>query len=204
MGGHPPGMGYPTSPGQQFDSPPSFRKPVNAAHSYAPFENLKIQDMDAFLEHIPRMPLVLQPHDVGHDDWIRCMEVCEFSRYFGGIIPLTEITSRPRISLAPGLVLTRANQAANLAHRPPYGTSSMLGTSTSSFLEVSKSSSTKAASGVQATSTVTSTLGCPLTKTTSCHRNLPCPADPILAPKRESWHSNMVPTDGDRMPRRPR
>jgi hypothetical protein len=36
---------------------------------------MKIQDMDDFYETMPRMPKVLVPHDVYHEDWIRFMQV---------------------------------------------------------------------------------------------------------------------------------
>ena len=36
---------------------------------------MKIQDMDDFFENLPRMPKVLVPHDVYHEDWIRFMQV---------------------------------------------------------------------------------------------------------------------------------
>jgi hypothetical protein len=37
---------------------------------------MKIQDMDDFYETMPRMPKVLVPHDVYHEDWIRFIQVC--------------------------------------------------------------------------------------------------------------------------------
>jgi hypothetical protein len=59
----------------QLPIPEAFGRPVNAAQPYTPFETMKIQEMDSFLDIIPRMPLVLQPHDVFHEDWIRLMQV---------------------------------------------------------------------------------------------------------------------------------
>jgi hypothetical protein len=59
----------------QLAAPEGFSRPINAAQPYTPFETMKIQDMDDFLEHVPRMPLVLQPHDVYHEDWTRLMQV---------------------------------------------------------------------------------------------------------------------------------
>lgn len=56
-------------------APDGFSRPPNLAQSYTRFEPLKIQDMDDFYENIPRMPLVLVPHDVHHEDWIRLMTV---------------------------------------------------------------------------------------------------------------------------------
>lgn len=74
----PSGLGQDGSyPGeQQLSSPPCFSRPVNAAQPYTPFETMKIQDMDDFAGQVPRMPAVLQPHDVYHEDWIRIMQVC--------------------------------------------------------------------------------------------------------------------------------
>jgi hypothetical protein len=61
---------------QQLPAPDAFSRPVNAAQPYTPFETIKIQNMDDFVDKMPKMPLVLQPHDVYHEDWIRFMEVC--------------------------------------------------------------------------------------------------------------------------------
>lgn len=63
------------SEGGRLAAPEGFSRPINAAQPYTPFETMKIQDMDDFIDHIPRMPLVLQPHDVYHEDWIRMMQV---------------------------------------------------------------------------------------------------------------------------------
>lgn len=57
-------------------APECFSRPINAAHPYTPFEPMKIQDMDFFLESLPRMPIVLQTHDVYAEDWTRLMDVC--------------------------------------------------------------------------------------------------------------------------------
>jgi hypothetical protein len=56
-------------------APEGFSRPPNAAQSYTNFETMKISDMDDFMDVIPRMPLVLVPHDVYHEDWIRLMTV---------------------------------------------------------------------------------------------------------------------------------
>ena len=58
--------------------PDGFSRPANLAQSYAFFETMKIQDMDDFYENMPRMPKVLVPHDVYHEDWIRFIQVCWF------------------------------------------------------------------------------------------------------------------------------
>lgn len=69
-----------TAGSQQLAAPEGFSRPINAAESYTPFETMKIQDMDDFLEHIPRMPMVLKPHDVYVEDWSRLMEVRHLQR----------------------------------------------------------------------------------------------------------------------------
>ena len=57
--------------------PEGFSRPPNRAQPYTQFDIMKIQDMDDFLDVIPRMPAVLVPHDVYHEDWIRLMQVSE-------------------------------------------------------------------------------------------------------------------------------
>lgn len=49
---------------------------------------MKIQDMEEFLEQIPRMPLVLVPHDVYHEDWIRLMT--DLAAAWVGRLPIPE------------------------------------------------------------------------------------------------------------------
>ena len=74
----------PLAPGeaqQMLSAPEGFSRPPNLAQPYTHFEMMKIQDMDDFLEVIPRMPLVLVPHDVYHEDWIRFMNVRCFSLF---------------------------------------------------------------------------------------------------------------------------
>lgn len=89
-------------------APEGFSRPPNAAQSYTNFETMKIQDMEEFLEQIPRMPLVLVPHDVYHEDWIRLMTVsshplclCSSSAHkvsLGSCSRLGRQTSHPRSS----------------------------------------------------------------------------------------------------------
>jgi hypothetical protein len=67
--------GYSGQQPEQLAAPEGFSRPINAAQPYTPFDTMKIQDMDGFLDNIPKMPLVLQPHDVYHNDWIRFMQV---------------------------------------------------------------------------------------------------------------------------------
>jgi len=57
----------------QLAAPEAFSRPPNAAQPYTPFNVMRIQDMDDFYDQIPRMPLVLDTHDVYHQDWIRFM-----------------------------------------------------------------------------------------------------------------------------------
>jgi hypothetical protein len=56
--------------------PDGFSRPANLAQSYTFFDTMKIQDMEDFYENMPRMPKVLVPHDVYHEDWIRFIQVC--------------------------------------------------------------------------------------------------------------------------------
>ncbi|KAK7470944.1 hypothetical protein VKT23_002359 [Stygiomarasmius scandens] len=109
------GVGFPTSApfpnpsphiGQQgqLSTPECFHRPINAAHSYTHFEPMKIMDMDSFLETIPRMPAVLQPHDVYIEDWNRLME--DVALAWSGRLP---VPTSP-----DGLKPKRATLAANL------------------------------------------------------------------------------------------
>jgi len=62
--------------------PDGFSRPANLAQSFTFFDTMKIQDMDDFYENMPRMPKVLVPHDVYHEDWIRFIQVgCPFARF---------------------------------------------------------------------------------------------------------------------------
>ncbi|KAF9263648.1 hypothetical protein L218DRAFT_1077171 [Marasmius fiardii PR-910] len=69
---HPPPVANP--PAQQLAAPECFSRPINGAHPYTPFGAMKIQDMNDFFDSIPRMPAVLQPHDVYPEDWARLTE----------------------------------------------------------------------------------------------------------------------------------
>lgn len=59
----------------RLEAPQGFSRPINAAQSFTPFEAMKILEMDDILEHLPRMPLVLQTHDVLLEDWLRMTQV---------------------------------------------------------------------------------------------------------------------------------
>jgi hypothetical protein len=74
------GGGAPLEP-QMLPPPDGFSRPANLAQSYTFFDTMKIQDMDDFYDNMPRMPKVLVPHDVYHEDWIRFIQV-GFTRFF--------------------------------------------------------------------------------------------------------------------------
>jgi hypothetical protein len=75
--------------------PDGFSRPANLAQSYTFFETMKIQDMDDFYDNIPRMPMVLVPHDVYHEDWIRLCQ--DLALAWGGKLPTVDPSrgSRP-------------------------------------------------------------------------------------------------------------
>jgi hypothetical protein len=68
-------LGGPEQPPPMLPPPDGFSRPANLAQSYTFFDTMKIQDMDDFFDNLPRMPKVLVPHDVYHEDWIRFMQV---------------------------------------------------------------------------------------------------------------------------------
>lgn len=84
---------------QPMPAPEGFSRPPSLAQPYTRFEAVKIQDMDDFFENIPRMPLVLVPHDVYHEDWIRLMTVRLLRMRFFRRITKCVV----RICLSPGL-----------------------------------------------------------------------------------------------------
>ncbi|KAI0091847.1 hypothetical protein BDY19DRAFT_990616 [Irpex rosettiformis] len=89
---------YPPPPGAEaapMPAPEGFSRPPNLAQSYTRFETLKIQDMDDFFENIPRMPLVLVPHDVYHEDWIRLMT--DLSLAWSGKLPVPDYARDGRV-----------------------------------------------------------------------------------------------------------
>ncbi|RPD80602.1 hypothetical protein L226DRAFT_452709 [Lentinus tigrinus ALCF2SS1-7] len=73
---------------QMLSVPEGFNRPPNRAHPYTQFEMMKIGDMDEFLDHMPRMPAVLMPHDVYHEDWIRLMT--DLSMAWAGTMPVPQ------------------------------------------------------------------------------------------------------------------
>ncbi|KAL4075752.1 hypothetical protein V8B97DRAFT_1913857 [Scleroderma yunnanense] len=97
-----PPAAFPTSPRmpvsvvgaeQQLTAPEAFSRPANAAQPYTPFATMKIQDMEQFYDQIPRMPLVLDTHDVYHQDWIRFMSDLALS--WAGKLPLPDFSRGP-------------------------------------------------------------------------------------------------------------
>jgi hypothetical protein len=80
--------------------PDGFSRPANLAQSYTFFETMKIQDMDDFYDNLPKMPMVLVPHDVYHEDWIRLCQ--DLALAWGGKLPTTDPnrSSRPSVVTA--------------------------------------------------------------------------------------------------------
>jgi len=90
---------------QQLAAPEAFSRPANAAQPYTPFSVMKIQDMEQFYDQIPRMPLVLDTHDVYHQDWIRFMN--DLALAWAGKMPIPEFSRGPppkRSTLAADLI----------------------------------------------------------------------------------------------------
>ncbi|KAG1753750.1 uncharacterized protein EDB91DRAFT_1234153 [Suillus paluster] len=86
-----PNTGFPSSPQSlQLAAPEAFSRPPNAAQPYTPFSVMRIQDMDKFYDQIPRMPLVLDTHDVYHQDWIRFMN--DLALGWAGKLPISEFS----------------------------------------------------------------------------------------------------------------
>jgi len=55
---------------------------------------MKIQEMEQFYDQIPRMPLVLETHDVYHQDWIRFMN--DLALAWAGNMPIPEFSRGPQ------------------------------------------------------------------------------------------------------------
>lgn len=95
-----PNSGFPSSPRMpgaatggeslQLAAPEAFSRPPNAAQPYTPFSVMRIQEMDKFYDQIPRMPLVLDTHDVYHQDWIRFMN--DLALAWAGKMPIHEFS----------------------------------------------------------------------------------------------------------------
>ncbi|KAF8803801.1 hypothetical protein BYT27DRAFT_7195140 [Phlegmacium glaucopus] len=71
----------------QLPAPEAFSRPINAANSYAPFDSMKVLDMDDLYEpKVPKMPIVLTTHDIYQDDWKRCIQ--DLARSWTGHLPV--------------------------------------------------------------------------------------------------------------------
>jgi len=90
-------LGGVEQPPQMLPPPDGFSRPANLAQSYTFFDTMKIQDMDDFYENMPRMPKVLVPHDVYHEDWIRFIQDLALS--WAGKLPSTDPSRASRPSL---------------------------------------------------------------------------------------------------------
>ena len=68
----------------QLPAPEAFSRAINAANSYAPFDNIKVIDMDDLLHEakVPKMPIVLTTHDIYPDDWKRYIQVRNSPTFF--------------------------------------------------------------------------------------------------------------------------
>ncbi|KAJ7179409.1 hypothetical protein C8R46DRAFT_1073674 [Mycena filopes] len=58
----------------QLAAPDGFSRPINAAQAFTAFEKMKVDSMDDLIHNAPRMPAVLQTHDVYPSDWNRMMQ----------------------------------------------------------------------------------------------------------------------------------
>lgn len=94
--------GYGSPQAEQLAAPPGFSRPVNPSQPYTPFDTIKIQDMDDFMNNTPKMPLVLQPHDVYHEDWTRLMQ--DLSLAWTGKLPIGDGRPPRRQTLTGDLV----------------------------------------------------------------------------------------------------
>ncbi|KAG2077711.1 hypothetical protein BDR04DRAFT_1088817 [Suillus decipiens] len=65
-----------------------FTRPPDTAQAYTPFSMMWIQDMNQFYSQIPSMPLVLDTHDVHHQDWSTFMNILALA--WVGNLPLPE------------------------------------------------------------------------------------------------------------------
>ncbi|KAI0003045.1 hypothetical protein BJV74DRAFT_568572 [Russula compacta] len=90
-------LGGADHPPPMLPPPDGFSRPANLAQSYTFFETMKIQDMDDFYDNMPRMPKVLVPHDVYHEDWIRFIQ--DLAMAWSGKLPTTDPNraSRPSV-----------------------------------------------------------------------------------------------------------
>ncbi|KAI0723020.1 hypothetical protein C8Q76DRAFT_691598 [Earliella scabrosa] len=83
-----------TQPQAMLTVPEGFNRPPNRAQPYTQFEMIKVSDLDELLEGMPRMPAVLMPHDVYHEDWIRLMT--DLSMAWAGTMPVPQYSTDGR------------------------------------------------------------------------------------------------------------
>lgn len=86
-------------------APHPFTRQRNTDQAYTPFNTMWIQDMDQFYSQIPSMPLVLETHDVHHQDWSTFVD--NLALAWKGNLPLPEfVKSRPpsRSSIVADLI----------------------------------------------------------------------------------------------------
>ncbi|KAF8901649.1 hypothetical protein CPB84DRAFT_1846651 [Gymnopilus junonius] len=93
---------------QQLPAPEAFFRPFNAANSFAPFDMMKIKDLDDIYDSkYPKMPIVLSTHDVYQEDWKRCMQ--DLGRCWTGQLPVAGV-------IKGGQPLKRSTLAKDLVH----------------------------------------------------------------------------------------
>ncbi|KAG6832879.1 hypothetical protein H0H92_004763 [Tricholoma furcatifolium] len=83
-----PFAGNPAQPPHQLAAPEGFSRPVNGSHAFTPFDIMKIQDMERFWSEVPRMPNVLNTHDVFEEDWRRLMQ--DMALAWAGRLPVEQ------------------------------------------------------------------------------------------------------------------
>ena len=97
---------------QQLPAPESFSRPINAANSYAPFDKIKVLDMDDLYDSkFPKMPMVLTTHDIFPDDWKRCIQVRNLLNFFFSALlshQLLYLSFRIYLALGPATFLLEA------------------------------------------------------------------------------------------------
>ncbi|KIY73769.1 hypothetical protein CYLTODRAFT_416790 [Cylindrobasidium torrendii FP15055 ss-10] len=86
----------------QLAAPEGFSRSVMVPNPFIPFETLKIQVMDKFLDHIPRMPAVLTAHDVHIEDWSRFVQ--DLALAWAGRLPVPVLQNghKPKRSTLSG------------------------------------------------------------------------------------------------------
>ena len=76
----------------QLPAPEAFSRAINAANSYAPFDKMKVIDMDDLYEaKVPKMPIVLTTHDIYPDDWKRYTQVRNTLTFFFAFLTICNL-----------------------------------------------------------------------------------------------------------------